>query len=143
MSAWLTNWSPSGGWKRRVNSVLDASAILALLLGEPGAERVEAKLNGSCVSAVNVAEVISKLVERGLRKDQALGLWAGLATEVVAYDTEQAIGTGLLRPSTRAAGLSLADRACLTLAAKRAATAVTTDRAWTMVDIGVRVEVVR
>ncbi|MDP1630347.1 MAG: type II toxin-antitoxin system VapC family toxin [Caulobacter sp.] len=126
-----------------MNSVLDASAILALLLGETGAEEVEAKLDASCVSAVNVAEVIAKLMEKGFRKERALGLWSGLAVEVIDFNADQAIGSGLLRLSTQAAGLSLGDRACLNLAALRAATAVTADRAWSRVNIGVPVELVR
>ena len=126
-----------------MNSVLDASAVLALLLDEPGAARIEAHLGSGCVSAVNVAEVITKLMEKGFHRQQALGLWSGLGATVVDFTAEQAIETGLLRPATAAAGLSLGDRACLTLAARLGATALTTDRAWARINLGIAVELVR
>ncbi len=126
-----------------MNNVLDASAILALLLDEPGAARIEAVLGSGCVSAVNVAEVITKLMDKGFQRQQALGLWSGLGATVVDYTAEQAIETGLLRTATAEAGLSLGDRACLTLAARLGATALTTDRAWTRVQLGIAIELVR
>lgn len=111
-------------------AVLDASAILALLLREPGAEAVTALLPGALLSAVNHAEVLSKLCDRGLPIEEALGAVRELNAELVPFDMDQAARTGALRPMTRRFGLSLGDRACLSLAIERRAVAVTTDRAW-------------
>ena len=52
-------------------TVLDASALLTYVFGEPGAEQVETRLPGSVMHAVNYAEVLSKLAERGLSPEDA------------------------------------------------------------------------
>lgn len=123
--------------------VLDASALLCLLFEEPGAERVEATLGSGCVSAVNLAEVVGKLVDRGVPAEEAIADLRGIALEVIDMDRAQAEAAGRLRGATRAAGLSLGDRACLALAKSLDATALTTDRPWASLDCGIAVEVVR
>ena len=123
--------------------VLDASALLAVLQGEPGAERVIEMLPDAIISAVNLAEVASKLQERGMPDDRVKANIEALELTVAPFDGRLAIEAGLLRASTRSAGLSLGDRACLALARSLGATAVTTDRAWEALDIGVRIEFVR
>lgn len=123
--------------------VLDASALLCVLFREPGAERVEAVLPGSRVSAANLAEVIGKLVDRGLDGARVVADLAELDVEVVPLDRAQAEAAGLLRAATRQAGLSLGDRCCLALARSSGAVAVTADRAWSGLRAGVAVEVVR
>ncbi len=122
--------------------VLDASALLALMLGEPGAAQVERRLP-DCIGAVNLSEVIAKLQERGIPGDVIDESLADLDLDVVAFDAEQALRAGLLRRATRSQGLSLGDRACLALAAVRDAIVVTTDRAWTGLAIGIRAELAR
>lgn len=126
-----------------MSDVFDSSALLAFLFREPGGAAVGARISGGRISAVNAAEVISKLVDRGYRDEAALAVWSELALDVVDYDLEQAKQSGLLRRSTMSLGLSLADRACLTLAARLGATAVTADRAWGRQDLGITVELVR
>lgn len=111
-------------------AVLDASAVLALLLGEPGAARVGETLPGALMSSVNLAEVISKFCERGMPVAASAQAVDALGIEVVPFDTEQARLTGELRPLTRSAGLSLGDRACLALARQRGMPAITADAAW-------------
>ncbi|OIQ94773.1 PIN domain protein [mine drainage metagenome] len=111
-------------------AVLDASAVLTLLLGEPGADKVQATLPGALISAVNLAEVISKLCERGMPSDQAALAIDSIGVEIVAFDGEQARLSGELRPLTRILGLSLGDRACLALARLRNLPAITADVAW-------------
>ena len=111
-------------------AVLDSSAVLAVLLAEAGAVRVESVLPGALVSAVNLAEVVSKLCERGMPADEVLLAVAALGVDIVPYEGEQARLTGELRPLTRAAGLSLGDRACLALARLRGLPALTADAAW-------------
>lgn len=126
-----------------MSDVFDSSALLAFLFREPGGTAVESRIAGGRISAVNAAEVIAKLVDRGYRDEAALAAWSELAIDVIDYDLEQAKQSGLLRRSTMSLGLSLADRACLTLAARLGATAVTADRAWVRQDLGIAVELVR
>jgi len=123
--------------------VLDASALLALFTAEPGAERVIEALPASVISAVNLAEVAAKLQERGVPDDRTRANIDALALTVVPLDGDYAIATGLLRGQTRSAGLSLGDRACLALAHSLGATALTTDRAWLALDMGIAIELVR
>ena len=125
--------------------VLDASALLCLLFEEPGADRVERVLHDASVSAVNLAEVVGKLIDRGLDGEEALAYLRELDLDVVALDRGQAEGTGLLRPATRGFHLSLGDRACLVLAKQKGVPALTTDRrqAEAAGPAGVTVELIR
>jgi len=110
--------------------VLDASALLALLNGEPGWERVAATLPGARLGAVNLAEVVGKLAEHGLGRDEIDDALGGLGLVVVPFDADLALGCGMLRPATRERGLSLGDRACLVLAAGLDLPVLTCDGAW-------------
>ena len=121
--------------------VLDASALLALLFHEAGADKVAARLDDCCMSAVNFSEVIGKLVDRGDDIDQAIADLVDFDIVVVPFDRAQAEASGKLRAKTREAGLSLGDRACLALAMARGTRALTGDRAWLRVMDGVSVEV--
>lgn len=125
--------------------VLDASAMLALIDEEPGHEAVEAVMPGALLSAVNLAEVVSKLAERGMPPDRALAVTIALGPRIVDLDAVQAELAGALRPLTRSKGLSLGDRCCLALAKHRSAMALTTERAWTEIAdaVGVRVRNIR
>ncbi|GJD50529.1 hypothetical protein OPKNFCMD_3272 [Methylobacterium crusticola] len=123
--------------------VLDASALLCLLFNEPGADRVEAVLHDACIGAANYAEVIGKLVDRGQAPEEAVADLRELDLDVAPLDRAQGEAMGALCASTRQAGLSLGDRACLALAAGRSAVALTTDRSWAKLEVEVRVEVVR
>jgi ribonuclease VapC len=135
---------PTGGQTLRVSEfVLDASALLAVFNAEPGAERVIDVLPNAIISAVNLAEVVAKLQERGMPNDRIRANIAALELPVASFDEATALETGLLRAATRAAGLSLGDRACLALAAARGATALTTDRAWDALGIGIAIELAR
>jgi PIN domain nuclease of toxin-antitoxin system len=125
--------------------VLDASALLALVRNEPGANRVQSFLagDGALISAVNLAEVWTRLLDLGLgERDIAAGLSAP-QPEVVPFDESLVVLTARLRSHTRHLGLSLGDRACLALALSRGLTAVTADRLWAQLNVGVTVEVVR
>jgi PIN domain nuclease of toxin-antitoxin system len=123
--------------------ILDASALLAIFLAEPGADRVLQALHAAVISAVNLAEVTAKLQERGMPDARVRAMIETLELNVVALDSDLAIDAGLLRARTRSAGLSLGDRACLALARSRGGVALTADRAWEKLDIGVPVELVR
>jgi ribonuclease VapC len=126
-----------------VTVVLDASALLVVLHGEPRATGVEPLLDGAQVSAVNWSEVVQKAAARGvdvagLQEDvEALGV------RVAVFDADAAEATAALWAATRESGLSLGDRACLALARALSMTAVTADTAWADVDVGVEVRLVR
>jgi ribonuclease VapC len=110
--------------------VLDASAVLALMAGEPGEDAVAAVLPGALLSAVNLAEVVSKLAERGMPAAQAHADALALGIDVVALDGDLGLDVGALRPLTRAASLSLGARSCLALARLHQAAVLTTEVRW-------------
>jgi len=125
-------------------AVLDASALLALLNQETGSEAVADTVStGVALSAVSLSEVIAKLAESGMPEAVIREVLDPLGIEVVAFGLDMAYETGLLRPGTKAQGLSLGDRACLALAQRLGLSAVTADRAWAVLDLGVTVRVIR
>lgn len=123
--------------------VLDASAVLALLLREPGADSIREVLADTAISAANLAEVIAKLTDLGFNDSRVIGTVSALALQVHAMDAAQAWRAGLLRRETRTRGLSLGDRACLALAEALEAPAMTMDRSWAALDLEVEVIVPR
>ncbi len=125
------------------SAVVDSSVIIAYLRSEPGGDRAAPYLPGGLVSAVNLAEVASKMAEDGMAVDEMRLTVSELGVEVVAFTADQALETGALRPSTRAQGLSVGDRACLVLARQENLAAVTADRRWAELDIGVEVVLIR
>jgi PIN domain nuclease of toxin-antitoxin system len=125
------------------SAVLDASALLALLRQEPGHQKVAAVLSQSCISAVNLAEVLGKMVEYGKPLEEAAYQVERLRILVIAFDAEQAQIAASMLGKTRKVGLSLGDRACLALAIKTSLPAFTTDRAWEKCAVGVKVVKIR
>ena len=125
--------------------VLDASAILALLQAEPGQDAVMAHVErGAClISAVNVTEVLTRLIDRGMHQSDAETALDALELEVVAFDDAAARACAALRAGTRQHGLSIGDRACLALTRQRKSVAVTADRVWGLLDCGIRIELIR
>ena len=125
--------------------VLDASAVLALLFEETGAEMVRAQLRTGVIGAANLAEVLAKLSDHGLPTAEAVRAVAILGLEVAPMTEAQAQRSAELRPLTRGTGLSLGDRACLALATELGASAVTADRGWSAVagPAGVSIQVIR
>jgi len=124
-------------------AVLDASALLAFLQNEPGADKVEAVLTHSCISSVNLAEVLSKLVQYGKPLDAVTYQIDRLRLPVIPFDASEAKIVASLWPPTRAAGLSLGDRACLALGLRMAVPVLTAERAWANLKIGVNVGMIR
>ena len=115
--------------------VFDASAVLTALFMEPGVERVtELWADGeNLIGAVNYAEVVTVLNERGMSDDDVLTVMEGVPLTVVALDQSIAHAAGLLRAKTKSLGLSLGDRACLALGASRGVQIVTAERLWRQV----------
>lgn len=123
-------------------SVIDASAILAAILGEAGGDRVFEALGDAVASAVNVAEVYTYAAVRDLPTDAIDAFFGESAIAIMPFDHEQAIVAGKLAAVTRHAGLSLGDRACLAAASKLGAEALTADRLWERVATATGVTVV-
>jgi ribonuclease VapC len=110
--------------------VLDASAILAVLNREPGADAAIAEIDNAIVSTVNYAEVASKLIEKGRDRHAVKEAIHGLGVQIADFDQDLADRTGELRPLTRHRGLSLGDRACIALAEREGAPVLTADHRW-------------
>jgi len=126
-------------------TVLDASALLAWLEDEPGADIVEPILasGAALMSAVNWGEVLVKLVDRGVSEDDLRRIRGSLDIEIRAFDEDAAFVSATLRHATRKLGLSTGDRACLGLALLAGAPVVTADHAWSKLNVDVEIEVIR
>jgi ribonuclease VapC len=122
---------------------LDASALLAFLFREAGHERVGPLIDGACLSAVNLSEVIGRFVRDGHDAAAVLQRLTSTSIEIVSFTATDAALAASLVPGTRRLGLSLGDRACLALALARQIPAVTADRTWARLEIGVEIQVVR
>jgi PIN domain nuclease of toxin-antitoxin system len=129
--------------------VLDASALLAFLHDEPGADLVgEALVAGASISAVNWAEVLSKLADRGQEPEtvaQDLENQGILGPALIVHEVDEILARRIaeLRPQTRALGLSLGDRACLALAGRLGLGVLTADRDWMDLDLGLDIRLIR
>ena len=124
--------------------VLDASALLAVLNQEAGAETLTPQLlSVASISTVNLAEVHSKLVARGLRPADAWEAALAPIGEIIPFTTEHARLAGDLIAQTRPLGLSLGDRACLALALALKLPVYTADKSWKKLKLPARIHVVR
>ena len=124
--------------------VLDASAILAVIGGDPGAEKLTPDLLARAVgSAVNLSEVQAKLVSRGWPFEQAWEDATSPVRQVLAFDEAQARVAGDLVTQTRYLGLSLGDRACLALGIALKVPVYTAEKAWKKLNVGLTVHVIR
>lgn len=131
------------------SAILDASALLAYLRDEPGAEVVaDAVATGAAISTVNLGEVLSRVADRDAdpsrvaRQMTDRGLLDG-AIAVEPFTSADAIEVARLRPLTRDLGLSLGDRACLALARRLDAPALTADSAWSKLDLPLELRQIR
>jgi len=114
------------------------------LFQEPGRERVSDAIgDGASILSVNLSEVITRMLERGMSEPRIRSILGTVNATVVPFDEDLAYRAALLRSATRPAGLSLGDRACLALAERLAVPALTADRAWGTLQVGVQVEVIR
>lgn len=123
--------------------VLDASAVLAFLRNEPGAEFVRPWLRGGFISAVNAGEVMNRLSRPGRSLEQIVHLVRGVEMQIIDFRFEQAVVAASLEPHARAANLSFADRACLSLGMMRELPVLTADQAWSPLDLGIDIRLIR
>jgi ribonuclease VapC len=124
-----------------IEVVLDASALLALLLSERGGDEVGTVLASSAMTTVNLGEVVGHFARNGAMEADIRLVLDPLPMERIPFDEDLAFAAGLLLPATRKAGLSFGDRACLALAARLGVRALTADRSWLAVAKAVGVEV--
>jgi ribonuclease VapC len=125
-------------------AVLDASAILAVLFQERGAEKLTDEiLQVAVISTVNLAEVQTKLVRMGHDPEKAWMDALLLQTPPEPYTSEHARIAGTLAKETRSLGLSLGDRSCLALAIALKAPVYTTEQAWKNLKLGIPIYVIR
>lgn len=129
---------------RALTVVLDASAVLALLLDEPGGDVVAAESVGSVICSVNVAEVAERL-HRSFETDAVHVSMAAALPQTIAADHDLAVAAGLMRETTRSSGLSLGDRFCLALAQRLCCPVLTADRAWLEFEatLGIQIRLIR
>jgi ribonuclease VapC len=123
--------------------VLDASAVLAVLFAEKGAETVIPQLPGALLSCINLAEVTSRALDCGKSLEDTISEIARLPLRLVEFDAGQAHITASLRPTTKVLGLSLGDRACLALGIARQAKVLTGDRDWAKLRLDVEIVLFR
>ncbi|HUC60542.1 MAG TPA: type II toxin-antitoxin system VapC family toxin [Alphaproteobacteria bacterium] len=126
-----------------IERVLDASAVIAFLRGEPGAEIVGTAIEGSGISAVNLSEVVSWLARHDYDDENMASTLEGLAMEVVPFNADLAVESGKLERGRRRSGISLGDRCCLATARALAVPVLTADRAWAKLKLGVEIELIR
>jgi ribonuclease VapC len=123
--------------------VLDASALLAFLFTEPGCAVVAAHFQSSCLSSVNLAEVISRFVRDGHSAEAVYQQLAASGIEIVPFLAEDAVLAAGLITHTQKFGLSLGDRACLVLALRRNVAALTADHVWSKLDLPIAIQQIR
>ncbi|WP_242098545.1 type II toxin-antitoxin system VapC family toxin [Sphingomonas sp. CROZ-RG-20F-R02-07] len=124
--------------------VLDASAVLALVRDEPGADTVAPHVGRAAISAVNLQEVIKELLLSGLDEATTRELLDELRLDVRAHDVGAAYAAAGLHAQTRQYGRGLGDRSCLALAMQLGAPALTADREWKKVRVkNLKVEHIR
>jgi PIN domain nuclease of toxin-antitoxin system len=123
--------------------VLDASALLAFLQREPGAEVVADVLCMSCLSTVNLAEVLGRFERRGADMPGLAQHLVRVGVELVPFRVADAERAAALLPDTRPWGLSLGDRACVALALARDWPVITADQAWRHLPLGLDVRLIR
>ena len=112
-----------------MTTLLDASALLAFVLDEAGADMVEqALVDGAACTTVNWSEVAQKVLAAG--RD-----WSLVRSLLLSYDLRiepviAADGEWAAARWRRGEGLAIADRICLGVAARLRCEILTADAAW-------------
>ena len=123
--------------------VLDASALLAFLFQEEGSSVVAAALEGSCMSAVNLSEVLGLFARDG-KDTHIIANWLRqLPVEVIPFSRKEAVEAAALRSQIDRHGLSLGDRACLCLGLSRGLPVLTADKEWKKIGLPLDIRLIR
>lgn len=126
------------------NVVLDSSALLALIQNEPGAEIIKPLLNITVMSTINVAESLTVLQRANISPQEALSLINDIVNMIVPFDLEQARHVAELQSHVQHKGLSLGDRACISLGIKLQASIYTADKVWSELKLmGAEIKLIR
>lgn len=138
----------SAGLKRHASTVnnhyiIDASALIAIMLREHGHQEVSKHIGFLVISEVNRSEIIGKLHERGVPLANIEKTIDDLTEEAVPFDREQSALTGKMKADIKPHAISFADRACLALAMERKLPVLTADRAWQKLPLPVEIQVIR
>lgn len=126
-----------------IEVVLDTSVVLAVLKKEEASEVARSRLSNAAISVVNLAEVATKLTEWNVPPSRISDALVELDLAMLPFDEQLAVETGLLHQITRGRNISLGDRACLVTARRLGVPAVTADRAWADLDLGIVIELIR
>lgn len=125
------------------DAVIDSSVLLAILLDEPGADVGAALSAGAAMSAVNLAEVAARMMDKGAPPASVENAVETLAIAIVSFEREDALSAAGLRTATQRLGLSLGDRACLALARRMGTIVYTADRRWAELAVGLQIRLIR
>jgi ribonuclease VapC len=123
--------------------ILDASAVLALLYGEPGSEQVAAHGQDALLLSVNLSEILSRAIDKGGNAAMVKTAVDRLQLQIIPFDEDLAFDAGQLREETRSIGASLGDRACLALVRATGLPVLTADKRWSELDIGLDIRQIR
>lgn len=129
--------------KMKSKFVFDSSAFLALVNNEKGSNIAETYISSSYISTVNVSEIVSILSSIKVPESDYKHIIRSLVSEIIPFDEKQAYICGALREQTRSKGLSLGDRACLSLAKTLDLPAITADKVWGDLNLGIEVIQIR
>jgi ribonuclease VapC len=126
-----------------MKQVIDASVVLAYLRDEPGGDVLVRDDGPFCLSTINLAEIMAKVIDLDLSSDDVTRVLKTLPIESVDFTREDAARTATLRTKSRRLGLSLGDRACLALGARLAIPVLSADRAWATLDLDIDIRLIR
>jgi ribonuclease VapC len=125
-------------------TVLDASAVLALIHDEPGADTVAAELSAAVFGTANLAEVIGNMVDAEIDTSRLRELLAASGVTIEPLLDEDAELAGAMRSIGGGRSLSLGDRCCLALTVRSNPPEVlTADQEWADLDLPIRVRLLR
>lgn len=125
--------------------ILDASVVLAAILGEWGGDAVFDRLDEAAICTVNVAEVYTYASINALSTLAIDAFFEETGIEIVPFSHEQALVAGRIAAVTKTSGLSLGDRSCLALAIVRDAEVLTADHPWEKIAraVGLKITMLR
>jgi PIN domain nuclease of toxin-antitoxin system len=123
--------------------VVDASAIIAVIKGESGAQRTTEGVQGAHMSALNYCEIVGWLAERGSTAIDVENVIGPFNLTVEDFNRSRALAAGLLTAKTKGRNISLPDRACIALAIELGLPAMTGDRVWRDLGLGVEIVLIR